>query len=186
MSEEKVESKVYNSENLPEDFSVDTSQKKVYPPVPAGVYQAEVLDISITDNFFYKPNEVDPKKRGSKYVIKLTLVLVKQGEHYGKRFWENLSPYLKPTGKLGPTRAYKFVSTMLGMDMDWEECDAFAQTPQKFYENMKAFEKKQVMITVEVINKEDGTKKNKIASFFAIEKPLPPYVDPKDLDSQGS
>jgi len=177
--EEKSESKGYDLDHLPDDFKGDATEKKVYPPLPADVYQVEILAIEIKDNIFYDPT--DPKSDPvDKYTTSVTLVVIEDGKFYGRQLWDNFSSRVKPTGKKGPTKTYKFVTAVLDSAMDWTACEGFVS---EFGKNMKNFIGKQLRITVEVGAKEDGTPKNKIASYMVVKSELPAF-DKRKLEKK--
>lgn len=171
--------KTFDPENLPSDFNVSATQSKDYEPLKAGMYQVEVFDIVVKENFFYRPNETDPSKRGNKYQISTTFVVLKDGENYGRRFWDNMAPVIHPTGKKGATKAYKLITAILGAEMTWDECASFAPDPKKFYENLKTLVGKQIMVTVEIATSEAGKKRNKVVSYFTAETTMPKFDENK-------
>lgn len=171
--------KVFDVNNLPEDFTVNTSQTVTYDPIKAGMYQVQVLDIVIKENPFYKPDAKKPEDRGNKYQISATLVVLKEGENYGRRIWDNLAPVVKPTGKKGATKAYKFITAVLGTELDWDGCASFAPSPKEFYENLLTLKGKQLLVTVEVSTSEAGKKRNKIVSYLPVDAMLPPFDESK-------
>lgn len=165
---------VFDLDNLPADFQASGGQSS-YAPLPADVYQVQIMNIEIKENIFYKPE--DPKSNPlNKYSTQVTLVIIDDGEFYGRRLWDNFAPVIKPTTKKGPTKAYKFVTTVLGTSMDWDSCASFASN---FGKNMKEFLGRQLRVSVETVAKQDGTPKNKIASYMEAKKQLPPFDESK-------
>lgn len=172
-------SKSFDLDSLPTDFSVNTGQSIVYEPLKAGVYQVEILKVEIKENFFYKPNEKDPSKRGNKYQVSPTFVVLNPGENYGRRLWDNMAPVIKPSGKRGATKLYKMVTSALNSEMSWDDCEGFASDNTKFAENLKGLIGKQLQVTVEVATSESGKKRNKIISYFPVDTNLPKFDETK-------
>lgn len=175
MDNDNINELLEDWDNLPEDFDV-SSKNATYAPLPADTYQVEILEIGVKENFFYRPDAPEGKK-GHKYSISATLVIIEEGDHYGRRLWREFTPVMKPTGKKGPTLLYKFVSAVLNTNMDFEQCEAYVS-------NLKNFGKlkgKQFRAGVEVTKKQNGDEKNAVNSFYPSKKDLPPF-DPDKFD----
>lgn len=177
----KEQDRVYDLDNLPEDFTVDSSQQ-TFEPLKPGAYQVEVSEVVLKDNIFYKPlnDQGKPSNPATKYTIAVTMIVLDEGDDYGRRVWDNFSPIVKPTGKKGASKAYKFITSVLQTELNWDECAGFAPTPVKFFENMKSLEKKQVSVMLEVSTSETGVKRSKVVSYFPTKKALPPYEVPTE------
>jgi len=171
------EDKVFTPETLPEDFTPSTGKSVSYDPLPADIYQVEIANISIKENPFYKSGE--PAFR--KYQASVEMVVIDEGEFYGRRLWKNMSPSVKPPykGKRG-TFLYSFVcAAREAASLTWDECDTFASSGKELYENLKTLEKKQIRVSVELVAREDGTNKNNISGFMVVKKQLPIFDETK-------
>lgn len=176
--ETKEQTKSFDLDSLPKDFSVNTGQTTTFEPLKAGMYQVEVYNVEIKESPFYKP-DAEPAKRGNKYQVSTTFVVLKEGENYGRRFWDNASPSIKPEGKRGATKLYKMVTAILDTAMTWDACASFAPDNQKFGENLTALIGKQVSVAVEIAVSEAGKARNKIVSYFPVETEMPKFVEKK-------
>lgn len=161
--------------NLPGDFQAQ-SKGKPYEPLKAGTYQVQVMAAEVIPNSFYKPDEKDPSKKGQPYQIRTKYTVLKAGDNYGHELQDFMPTFISPSGKKGPSKTYKFVTAVLGSDMDQEACDSFvADGRAEFMDNLDTLVGKQLIIVVEVSAREDGSKKNKVASYLATEETLPPF-----------
>lgn len=170
------EENVYDFNSLPTDFEVFSTQME-FEPLPADTYQVEILKVEIKDNPFYKPDAKDGKT-GFKYQISTTLAVIDDGEFYGRRLWKNFTPVMKPTSKKGPTLLYKFITAVLNTPMNWDDCASYT-AQDKFGKNVMELKNKQLRVGVEIVEKDGGSKKNAVNSFFAVKKELPPFDEEK-------
>ena len=179
---EGSEDRVFNNpEDLPSDMEVATKQSKVFEPLPADIYQVEVLSLVVKENPFWKPKDDDGNDTNpvSKYQLNQTLVIIEEGKNYGRRVWDNMAPVVKPSGKKGASKAYKFITAILETELTWEECEGFAPNPQVFYKNMKELVGRQVRVSLETKITESNKKKNIVASYLPVKAQLPSFDESK-------
>lgn len=171
--------KVFSPETLPFDFTAG-SGNKTFEPLPDGVYQTQVLDIVIKE----KPVQYQEEGK-NKYQVSITLVVIEQTDNYGRRLWDNTSPMVYPNSKKGSSKLYKFITAVMGVQMDNDACNGYTADPKAFYNNLRELIGKQVMVTVELTTTETGKKRNKVLSYFTPKAPLEKYNEESPVpDSQ--
>lgn len=176
------EDTVYELNNIPDDAIVSTKKKEFDPIDPSQMYQVEVSSIQLKDNKFYRPDEKDPQKQGSKYQFSFEFTILDEGEFYGRRLWSNTGLAFNPGFKRGPTNLYKIVMAALNKTMSWEECDAFAPDTQTFLKNLYSEVKlKQVKVAIENVETDAGSTRAKIVAYYPIKKELPVYDGSKAM-----
>ena len=171
--------KVFSPETLPTDFTASSGSKS-FEPLSDGVYQTEVLDVVIKE----KPVQYQEENK-NKYQVSITLAVLEQGDNYGRRLWDNASPMVYPNSKKGSSKLYKFITAVIGSQMDDDACRGYTTDPKAFYKNLRELIGSQVMVTVEVTTTETGKKRNKVLSYFTPKAKLEKYNDESPVsDSQ--
>lgn len=168
----------YDLDNLPEDAEVFVGQTKEFTPIdPSEIYQVEVTKTELRQNPFYKPDEADPKKRGSKYQFNFEFVIISDGEFYGRRLWDNATPSFKPAGARDATKLYKIVSKILKKEMDLEECFEYAPDMKTFISNLqKDVIGKQLRVAIEnATNPKTGKIRTKVSTYNPTKVTLPRF-----------
>lgn len=162
----------FDLDNIPEDATVSTGSKS-FDPIPDDTYQVLVKEAKLQQNIFYKPTA---EQTGDKYTFSFTLQILDEGEFQGRLIWVNAGPSLKPMTKRGtPTKLYKIVNKVLGTEMDWDECAAFAPDMRTLYENIltKVVGSQARVTTESVTNSDTGKTRTTVASFAISKKDLP-------------
>lgn len=179
---DNTQNEVFDVNNIPDDASVDTSPKKEFEPLEDGMYQVQVLEIELKQNYFWKP---DKPEDGDKYVFSFTFVILNE-EDRGRRIWDTFGLYFKPDGSRGPTKLYKVITKTLGMDMSWDDCQAFSPDLKTLYQNVLSEVKgKQLQVVVETTKKAEGKHRTKIVSYMSTKSQLPTF-DPEEMKKKDS
>jgi hypothetical protein len=177
------EPKIYNADNIPDDAKVFTGSTTEFNPIdPSEKYTVEILKADLQDNFYFKPDETDKSKQGSKYVIGFEFAILDEGEFYGRRLWASVGLALKSITKRGePTILYKIVNSALKMSMDESECMAFAPDVKTLVLHLQnEVIGKQVKIGIEnSINPKTSKTKSKIKSYNPTKKELAKFDQEK-------
>ena len=174
-----AETKIYNADNIPDDAEVFTGQSIEFAPIdPSETYTVEIIKADLQDNFYYKHQETDKSKQGSKYVIGFEFAILDDGDFYGRRLWSSPSLALKPITKKGsPTILYKIVNSALKLNMSWEDCSAFAPDTKGLFKHLQEdVVGKQIKIAIENVTNPDSKKtRSKITSYSPVKKELPKF-----------
>jgi hypothetical protein len=172
------EPKIYNADNLPTDAEIWTGADKEFDPIdPTEMYTVEVTKAQLIDNKFYKPDEEDPTKKGSKYQFSFEYVIIDKGEFYGRRLWDYSGLAFKPNGKRGATKLYKIIMAAIKKDINLEECQDFAPDLQTFVTNLEELVVgQQIKVGIEnTTNPDTGKIRTKISTYNKTKKTLPKY-----------
>lgn len=171
--------KVFTADNLPSDAEVFTGQSLPYDPIDdSETYTVQVLKADLKTNPFYKPDDPDPKKRGSKYNISFEFAILDDGEFYGRRLWANTSLALKPTTQKGvPTILYKVISKAIKKELSWDDCGAFAPDIAGLYKHLQEeVVGKQLKVAIEnIVNPDTQKTRAKITSYSQVKTELPEF-----------
>lgn len=176
-----AEEKVYTTDAIPEDAELFNEKAKEFNPIdPTETYTVEILKAELKDNFFYKPEEKDPKKRGDKYQFSFEYAILDENEFYGRRIWDNAGLYFKPTGKRGATKLFKIVTSALKVNFTWEQSSSFASTLKEFMERLqKEVVGKQLKIAIENVKQENGKIRTKVTTYNPTKVDLAPFDQEK-------
>lgn len=165
-----------------DNFKAPAQKKRIYPPLPADVYQFEITDIKET----MKPSFNDPEV--TEPALKFTLRCLEDGPNYGAHQW--VEPTIKLSGGAKPSKMYSFLSVVLGREFTKEECNKQEEvlTRDLFLSLLGA----QVRLTLSVVKKDgDAVGKNKIEGFLPVKTQLPEFdpdkvkkTEPMDIYEQ--
>ena len=156
---------------LDDSFEVSAGNRKEYPVMPAGIYQCEILDIE-------KRVEATPWSKGEALpLIKVTLVVLKEGPYYGRKLWLNsMNPVLSPPPK--QSKLHEFLAVMNGRGATREECNNAKEIAGK--DALNAFVGRQLIAIVKVKDRQGGGQTNAVESVAPIEAALPPFDPTKE------
>lgn len=151
------------------NFQVNKEERKVYPPLPKNIYQAELLDVSLVDSKgkFSKPGD---KNFNFQWVV---LSGMDKGESLrGRSIFDNFIPTSLYIGKKGKNKLFLIIEAFLGRELTAEE---EAKGLSGFYIN--SLIGKQVKIFNDHKISSDGENTyNNITSYIPIEANLTPLT----------
>lgn len=180
MTDENVQSllkeadKIFSLDNLPADINYQP-EGKVYLPLPDDTYQVLIEKVTLKENPFYREPTDEDWKNGTvqnKYQFNFQYQILDEGEYQARKVWDTTGIYIKPStkqGKGGPTKLYMLVTKIMGTDMNWDDCRAFAPDIKTLYKNLlEVCENKQIRLTTSTIKKENGKYKTKVVSYMSL------------------
>lgn len=153
---------------LDASFTVEASSAKSYPPIPADVYQAQILDIEKRQEKAYQSEELEDR-------LNFTFVIVEDGPYYGRRFWRSMAPKL--VGGTKQSNLYAFLAVLTGKAFTKEECAKAKDIVTADYLN--GLVGKQVRLSVSSKVGEDGVERNRVSAFLPVKEELPPFDESK-------
>jgi hypothetical protein len=164
---------------LDANLNFPKKESNEYPPLPKGIYQAELLELKAEENETYnskmgKTNGVKEYQTDLSYQFTLLSGKDKDGTLLrGRNVWENFGASYLYIGKNGKNNLYRIVEAFLGREITREE-EATGISAQM----LNSFIGKQVQISVEPKKSKDGTKSfDKIIDYFAINALLPALTE---------
>lgn len=166
-----------------DNFQAPKMKKKVYPPLPADVYQFEIVDIAETMKASFNDASV------TEPALKFTLRCVEDGTYYGSYQW--VEPTIKLVGGAKPSKLFSFLSAVLGREFTKEECSKQEETLTR--DLLMSLLGAQTRLTLSIIKKDgDPIGKNKIEGFLPVKNVLPSFdpdkvkkTEPLDLYQQA-
>ena len=170
------ELKSYDASNIPDDAEF-YNKPTVYKTLPDDkLYQVQILKAELRDNPFWveKPDkEANPQ---TKYQFSFELVVLNEGEFYGRRIWVTTAPAFKPEGRKGASKLFRIVTLAMQVHFDWDDCSSFAPDLKTFIRNLsEQVIGKQLIVGIENTTKNDKVYTN-VTSFAAVEKELPKFT----------
>ena len=177
-----IDKQTFNADNLPEDFNVSSTQVKEFAPIdPTETYTVEVIKAEVRSNPYYRPDEKDPTKQGSKYQFSFEFAILDDGEYYGRRIWDTTGTAFKPDSKKGATKLYRIVMAAMQTSMDWDACASFNPDTVTFVKNLQEqVVGKQLKVGIEnTVSKTNGKTYSKIRVYNPIKKALPKFDQQK-------
>lgn len=160
---------------LNENLSIEVREKQEFKPLPANVYQVELLDITSKESPTYDTkNKPDAEKEYETILnFQFTLLAGRDGEDNlrGRNLWANFIPTYLYIGKNGKNKLFQIIEALLGRNL----------TPQEEAEGMNgAFLNglvgKQLRVGTEIVTKNDATYTN-IKQYYTIEQEMPAITD---------
>lgn len=187
-TQNKVQEKVFDIDNIPEDAQVFSSKPKEYKPLEEDTYQVEVAELVLKENPFYKEPAEGERSEQSKYQFSFTYIILDEGEFRGRRIWDTTSLSLKPTtkrGKGGATKLHKILTRAMKKDFDWDMCASFAPDVKTLYRNLLDEVKgHQIKVTIEnTVNPDTQKTRSKPVSYSVVKKDLKSY-DPAEAEAK--
>lgn len=153
---------------LNENMTFPKKEGNEYPPLPKGIYQAELLTVDANENETYnsktgKTNGVKEYQTDLSYQFTLLSGKDKDGTLLrGRNVWENFGASYLYIGKNGKNNLYRIVEAFLGREITREE-EATGISSNM----LNSFIGKQVQISVEPKKSKDGSKSfDKIIDYF--------------------
>jgi hypothetical protein len=177
-----IDKQTFTADNLPEDFNVNSAQVKEFDPIDATeTYTVEVIKAEVRSNPYYRPDEKDPAKQGSKYQFSFEFAILDDGEFYGRRLWDTTGTAFKPDSKKGATKLYRIVMAAMQTAMDWDACASFNPDTVTFVKNLQTeVVGKQLKVGLEnTVSKTNGKTYSKIRVYNPIKKALPKFDQQK-------
>lgn len=157
-----------NDMPLDERFSMPKQEMKSFDPLPAGVYQVELVDIEMKDGTDFEGNPAQN--------LSFTFVVIEDGEYYGRKLWANAAR--KFVNGTKQSNLYKIISGITGKQFSKEECVASDEWMTFIYLNDLLG--KQNLLAVSQKEKTTGGKKNVIDSILPVKSELPAYEKKED------
>ena len=144
-------------------IKIEKAEKKEYPPIPENVYQAELLDITMSQHNKFQSQE---KENVLSFQFTLLSGKDKNGDLRGRNLWRNYVPTYLYVGKNGKNVLYQIIEAIDGQEMTPEREATLDST------EINSLIGKQVRVVVK--NKIVGDKTySNIANFLPIENELP-------------
>ena len=174
--------KIFNADNLPDDFNVSSTQVKEFTPIdPTETYTVEVIKAEVRSNPYYRPDEKDIAKQGQKYQFSFEFAILDDGEYYGRRLWDTTGTAFKPDSKKGATKLYRIVMAAMQTSMNWDDCASFNPDTATFVKNLQTeVVGKQLKVGIEnIVSKTNGKTYSKIRVYNPIKKALPKFDQEK-------
>jgi hypothetical protein len=148
-------------------IDISVSDSKTYVPLPADVYQCEIIEVEQKEERGYQSEEMVTN-------IVFTFAVLEEGENYGRRLWAHCSPKL--VGGAKTSKLYSLLSTLLDKAWTPEELNTFkTEITPDFLNSLVG---SQIRLTVSQKPKQDGTMKNVIDGFLK-KKKLMDAFDPE-------
>lgn len=145
-----------------EDFTMEWKEAKTYDPIPADVYQVELVDITLKTALSYD------KTRDEKVMdFQFTLLEGKDGEKElrGRNVWRNFVPTFFYSGRKGDNVAMQIAQAFIGRKLTMEDVNWSAK-------EWNSLIGKQCRVVIENTTKDDKTYSN-IKSFLPARGVLP-------------
>lgn len=177
-----IDNQTFNADNLPDDFNVNSIQVKDFAPIdPTETYTVEVIKVEVRLSPYFRPDETDPMKKGSKYQFSFEFAILDDGKFYGRRIWDNTGLAFKPDSKKGATKLYRIIMAAMQVSMDWDACATFNPDTQTFVKNLqKEVVGKQLKVGIEnTVSKANGKTYSKIRVYNPVKKLLPKFNQEK-------
>lgn len=95
-------------------LSVSTAEKKVFDPIPKGIYQFELVDITLKEGKKWNSEETEEK-------LSFKFACLKNGEFYGRYIWKDVSQKLSKYK--GGSALYIVLTGLLDRQLTDEEVD---------------------------------------------------------------
>lgn len=164
---------------LDNNITFEKKEGKEYPPLPKGIYQAELLDVKAEENETYdskmgKTNGV--KKYQTDLSWQFTLLAGRDEsqekeenkELRGRNIWNNFGQSFLYIGKNGKNDLYRIVEAFLGRTLTQEE--EANGIPSSL---INSFVGKQINLSVEPKTSKQGKTFDNIVDYFKINTELP-------------
>lgn len=153
------------------NIKVEVPQKKTYDPLPKDVYHCELLEVEDREEQGYMTSEMVTK-------INFQFVVIEEGEHYGRRLFQNCSTKLSKYK--GGSNLYK---TLVGLNGGKELTDEQMADPEAVAGPDALNELIGTQVRLSVGQKEKKTKpgeyRNIIESFLPVKEELPAFDEEK-------
>jgi hypothetical protein len=159
---------------LDETMHFPKRESQEYPPLPKGIYQAELLEVKAVQNETYdsKKNNKNPKEYQTDLVYQFTLLSGKDKDGQdlrGRNVWENFgSTYLYISTSKGKNNLYRIVEAFLGRELSQEE-----EANGIGAAIINSFVGKQIMLSIEPKTTKQGKTFDRIADYFHAPSALP-------------
>jgi hypothetical protein len=157
-----------------ENFEIPKKEKAEYPPIPEGIHQVELLDVSVEERPTYdtRNKEDDQKVYEKVFKFQFTLLQGKDGENdlRGRNTWENFVPAYLYIGKNGKNKLYQITEALIGRELTQEEEATFQAS------ELNKLIGKQCIIGIKHKKTDKGTYDN-IESFYKAGQPLPSLTE---------
>jgi hypothetical protein len=162
---------------LDENLHFPKKEGQDYPPLPKGIYQAELLSVKAVQNETYdsKTKNKDPKEYQTDLVYQFTLLSGKDKDGKdlrGRNVWENFGQSFLYIGKNGKNNLYRIVEAYLGRELTREEeANGIGAAV------INSFVGKQIMLSIEPKTTKQGKTFDRIADYFHAQSALPRLTD---------
>lgn len=154
---------------MPADIAPAMPEKKVYPVIPEGVYQAVISDVESGKQKPYDQRfDTNAPQSEPYYLFKFKILT--PGEAQGRLLWSKRGKAclpVPPEGKMKESLIYRVASAVKGSKISYDEGSLWTL---KDVNNLAG---KQIVLVVEVTNKQDGTEMNTITTFMHARENLP-------------
>ena len=151
---------------LNESMSFPKKEANDYPPIPKGIYQAELLTVDANENETYdsKKKNLEPKQYQTDLAYQFVLLAGsdKNGSLRGRNVWENFGHNFLYVGKNGKNNLYRIVEAFLKREITREE-----EAQGISAKMLNSFIGKQILLSIEPKKSKDGSKTfDKISDYF--------------------
>jgi hypothetical protein len=159
---------------LDETLNFPKEEKKSYPPIPKGLYQAELLEVSseVVETYNSKKNNKNPKEFETKIIYQFTILNggTQDGPLRGRNIWNNFGRSTLYIGKTGKNDLYQIVEAFLGRELTQEE-EARGISARL----LNSFVGKQILLLIEPKTK-DGNTYDTITNYLTANGQLQPLT----------
>jgi hypothetical protein len=158
-----------NNKVMPADIAPTLPEKKVYPVIDTGAYQAVIVEV---ESGRQKPYDLrfDPAAPDTEpfYVFKFKILT--PGPAQGRLMWSKRGKAVLPVppeGKQKPSIVWRVASAIAGHQLSFDEGKTWSLA------DINAMSGKQIILVIERVPKQDGGEMNSITTFMHAREVLP-------------
>jgi hypothetical protein len=160
---------------MPVEIPPTLPEKKVFPVLDEGVYQAVIADVESGKQKPYDQRfDASAVETEAFYVFKFKILT--PGPAQGRLLWSKRGKAclpVPPEGKQKPSTVFRIASAVKGQALTYDEGKAWSMS------DINALAGKQIILVVERTTKQDGGEMNVINTFMHARETLP------DIDEAG-
>lgn len=165
--------------SMPADIAPTMPEKKVYPVLEEGVYQAVIDDV---ESGKQKPYDLrfDPNAAETETFYVFKFKILTPGPAAGRLLWSKRGkacPPTPPEGKQKPSVVWRVASAVKGAQISFEEGSVWTLS------QINSLIGKQLILVVEKMTKQDGSEGNIINTYMHARETLADVTAPEDNKS---
>ena len=107
------------------NFPIPKEEKKFYPPLPEGIHQCELLDVSVEERPTFDTRNKPDNEKIMENTLKFQFTLLSgkdaNGDLRGRNIWVNYVQAMLYIGKNGKNKLYQIVEALIGRELTREE-----------------------------------------------------------------